>query len=367
MKLLFENWRNHLNEGLSPKGLEERYEKFFNPKGWYFESDQELGEGAFGKVYRAENKKTGQRGAIKILPMGMDLGAAELRAELENYEFLKNNRDSMPKEVAKHFPAVYETGRIVSKIGYVIMELLEPMPTSVEKALFQTLGDVEGRKVKTKRILADPETLSQIFDIVISDSYFHSHNYNKLGKLTKQEGTAATYEIIEETAKEAFRAYMANEPVPTLPNFTSGGGSLFATYFKSDEEKRLASFILDSMLKMLSRLYENFDKAIAGELNDELGKEWDRYFLRSFANTTSQQLKGELAKSVIPSQMAKSSQYNVRKTAFPEAESLFNAMDYVHKDKFQPADVHGRNVMVSPGTNELVIVDVGLFDLMREG
>ena len=50
MKLLFENWRNHLNEGLSPKGLEERYEKFFNPKGWYFESDQELGEGAFGKV-----------------------------------------------------------------------------------------------------------------------------------------------------------------------------------------------------------------------------------------------------------------------------------------------------------------------------
>jgi len=40
-------------------------------------------------------------------------------------------------------------------------------------------------------------------------------------------------------------------------------------------------------------------------------------------------------------------------------------MDYVHKDKFQPADVHGRNVMVRPNTNELVIVDVGLFDLMR--
>ena len=156
---------------------------------------------------------------------------------------------------------------------------------------------------------------------------------------------------------------MANEPNPTLPNFTSGGGSLFRTYFKSDEEIRLASFILDSLLKVLSSIYENFDKAIAGELNDELGKEWDRYFLRSFANTTSQQLKGELAKSVIPSQMAKSSQYNVRKTAFPEAESLFNAMDYVHKGKFEPADVHGRNVMVRPNTNELVIVDVGLFDL----
>jgi len=367
MKLLFENWRNHLNEGLKERyeksGLEERYEKFFNPKGWYFESEILLGEGGYGKVWRATNKKTGQRAAIKVLPVGMDLGYPELKIELENYEFLKNNRNSMPKEVAKHFPDVYETGRIVNPIGYVIMELLEKMPDSVDKALFQTSGEVEGRKVKTKRILKDPEVLSQIFDIVISDSYFNPHIYDKLGKLDKRESLSASYEIVEDAAKEAFRAYMANEPTPTLPNFTSGGGSLFRTYFKSDEEIRLASFILDSVLKVLSRVYENFDKAIAGELNDELGKEWDRYFLRSFANTTSQQLKSELAKSVIPSQMAKSSQYNVRKTAFPEAESLFNAMDYVHKDKFQPADVHGRNVMVRPNTNELVIVDVGLFDL----
>jgi predicted unusual protein kinase regulating ubiquinone biosynthesis (AarF/ABC1/UbiB family) len=41
-------------------------------------------------------------------------------------------------------------------------------------------------------------------------------------------------------------------------------------------------------------------------------------------------------------------------------------MKTVQKDKFEPADVHGRNVMVRPGSNELVIVDVGLFDLMRD-
>ena len=57
MKLLFENWRNHLNEGLSPKGLEERYEKFFNPKGWYFESDQELGEALLAKFIGQRIKK----------------------------------------------------------------------------------------------------------------------------------------------------------------------------------------------------------------------------------------------------------------------------------------------------------------------
>jgi len=363
MKLLFENWRNHLNEG-----VEEKYEKFFNPKGWYFESEMELGRGAFGKVYRAENKETGQRAAIKMLPFGLDLGKEELAAELENYEFIKNSRNTFPEEVAKHFPEVYETGKINSKIGYVVMELLEPMPTEVKNSLFATSGDLEGRAVKTKRILADPETLSQIFDLVISDSFFHSHVYDKLRKLTKREG-AQTYTEVEETAKEAFRIYMTTKETPDLPGFISGGGNLFSIYFKGDEEKRLASVILDSMLKMFSRIYENFDEAITGALNDDgqrIGRNWHMNFLRSFGNNVSQQLKGQLARAVIPTKMSDRAQYDVRKTAFPEAESLFNAMAYVHGEQFEPADVHGRNVMVRQGTNELVIVDLGLFDLMRD-
>ena len=362
MKLLFENWRNHLNEG-----VEEKYEKFFKPKGWYFESEMELGEGAFGKVYRAENKETGQRAAIKVLPFGLDLGKEELAAELENYEFIKNSRNSFPKEVARHFPEVYETGRIASKIGYVIMELLEPMPTDVKNALFATSGDLEGRPVKTKRILADPETLNQIIDLVVSDSFFHSHVYDKLRKLTKREGVDSHAEA-DEAAKESFRIYMTTGDTPILPGFISGGGNLFSIYFKEEKEKRLASIILDSMLKMFSRVYENFDEAITGALNDEgqrIGRNWHTNFLRSFGNTTSQQLKGELGRSVIPTKMSDRSQYDVRKTAFPEAESLFNAMEKVHGEQFEPVDVHGRNVMVRQGTGELVIVDLGLFDLMR--
>ena len=173
-------------------------------------------------------------------------------------------------------------------------------------------------------------------------------------------------DLVEETAKEAFRIYMTTKETPVLPGFISGGGNLFGVFFKSDEEKRLASVILDSMLKMFSRIYENFDEAITGALNDTIGRNWHMNFLRSFGNNVSQQLKGQLGKAVIPTTMSGRSQYDVRKTAFPEAESLFNAMDYVHSDEFEPADVHGRNVMVRQGTNELVIVDLGLFDLMRK-
>jgi hypothetical protein len=204
--------------------------------------------------------------------------------------------------------------------------------------------------------------------LVISDSFFHSHVYNKLSKLTKREGAQA-YTEVEETAKEAFRIYMTTKETPDLPGFISGGGNLFSIYFKGDEEKRLASVILDSMLKMFSRIYENFDEAITGALNDDgqrIGRNWHMNFLRSFGNNVSQQLKGQLARAVIPTKMSDRSQYDVRKTAFPEAESLFNAMAYVHGEQFEPADVHGRNVMVRQGTNELVIVDLGLFDLMRD-
>jgi hypothetical protein len=250
------------------------------------------------------------------------------------------------------------------------------MPTDVKNSLFATLGDLEGRAVKTKRILVDPETLNQIFDLVITNSYFHSHVFDKLRKLTKREGaqtSSEVEEIIEETAGEAFRIYWTTKETPDLPDFISGGGNLFSIFFKSDEEKRLASVILDSMLKMFSRIYENFDKAITGALNDDddeketkgIGKNWDTKFLRSFGNTASQRLKGELGRSVIPTKMSDRAQYDVRKTAFREAESLFNAMEKSHEAQFEPADVHGRNVMVRPGTNELVIVDLGLFDLMR--
>ena len=60
------------------------------------------------------------------------------------------------------------------------------------------------------------------------------------------------------------------------------------------------------------------------------------------------------------------SEYPARKTAFPEAESLFKALSFVSEKGFVPSDVQGKNVMVRSGTGELVVVDVGLFDLRKK-
>jgi hypothetical protein len=47
---------------------------------------------------------------------------------------------------------------------------------------------------------------------------------------------------------------------------------------------------------------------------------------------------------------------------FPEAENLMKAMKYFMQDKsWRPKDVHSGNVMMRPGTNDFVIVDLGLF------
>jgi len=48
--------------------------------------------------------------------------------------------------------------------------------------------------------------------------------------------------------------------------------------------------------------------------------------------------------------------------AFPEVDNLMGAMQYLtNVEKFSPGDVHYKNVMIRPGTRELVIMDLGLF------
>ena len=49
---------------------------------------------------------------------------------------------------------------------------------------------------------------------------------------------------------------------------------------------------------------------------------------------------------------------------FPEAESMLNAIRVLSKEHgFSARDVHSRNVMMRPDSNELVIVDLGLFQI----
>jgi hypothetical protein len=46
----------------------------------------------------------------------------------------------------------------------------------------------------------------------------------------------------------------------------------------------------------------------------------------------------------------------------PEAESLLNALEYLEFNNISWYDVHSGNIMVRPSTNELVIIDVGLYN-----
>jgi serine/threonine protein kinase len=54
------------------------------------------------------------------------------------------------------------------------------------------------------------------------------------------------------------------------------------------------------------------------------------------------------------------------KTAYPEAQGLLNALNYVAKKGLVGGDLHDENVMIRPRTDELVIADLGNFKLVAE-
>jgi len=114
-----------------------------------------------------------------------------------------------------------------------------------------------------------------------------------------------------------------------------------------------------------------FDKAIHGELNDELRyprSGWGALVAELIANKMASNFDTATKRSIIPTTLTgldTTKGYKDRVAGFPEAKSLFGAMEYINEKGFEPVDVHQSNVMARIGSGELVIVDVGMFDLMR--
>ena len=102
MKLLLENWRKFVNEdedatmdmdGKSWKEIEsdtvKRARQGAEAAGFHF--DRKLGKGQMGEVYLVENKKTGERNAMKHVVKSLYGGPKTSKREAQNYRFAMDN------------------------------------------------------------------------------------------------------------------------------------------------------------------------------------------------------------------------------------------------------------------------------------
>ncbi len=316
MKLLMENWRRFITEEtdatgampahLDTKKIEAANQELLNQQGHTIL--RELGRGYYGVVYEVQNEQTGERLAAKVV--------RKSDRETENYEFAMKNKASMPPEYAKYLPEVKEIIPGASDRNIIFMELLKPLPDRVAQELF-AMEDEPDASQKTEKILKSPEAVAELVGRIV--------NNNRI--LNQMRDFLVNREKVTKAAVSAATKSPHSDPE----------GLLRVVYGAVVRELEFQSV----------GVYKSFEKTLKSDMT---------FYLSKQVVPVHQPEPDDPDDLWTGPAMAKT------QDLFPEAENLMKAMKYFMQDQnWQPKDVHKKNVMMRPATNDFVIVDLGLF------
>ena len=330
---------------------------FLSEKGYYL--DKMLGSGMDGKVYKATNKKTGQTVAIKTVDADQGGGASAER-EVKNYKFVKDNYDSFGA-YKKYLPVVYEASMedipvqgesmdgIKKKQGFIVMEQLEPLPTDVARALFATGGNSErnkrAREIRDKRLLKNPKLVSSLLNIAWS--------------LMGEDGNYLTMEAQEAAEKRIMEQFFSGKLPAVRPE------PYIRKMAMSEMGKKL-------MMLYIQITYEEMLKHSESEEHGDVIHQYKQHMKESLLMSFEKAYSRPLVSGAEGRELAQTSalrgmdqfygQEDELEQEFPEIMFVRDAMKKFASREFRPFDVHAGNVMMRPGTNDIVIVDLGRFN-----
>jgi len=330
---------------------------FLSEKGYYL--DKLLGSGQDGKVYKATNKKTGQTVAIKTIDADQGGGASAER-EVKNYKFVKDNYNSFGA-YKKYLPVVYEASMedipvegegadgIKKKQGFIVMEQLEPLPDDVARSLFAAIGNSDrnkrAREIRDKRLLKNPKLVSSLLNIA----------WNMMGEegnyLTMDAQLAAEKKIVEQFFSGALPAV---RPDPYIRRMAM-----------SDLGKKLMMLYVQITYKeMLNHPASEEHRAILEQYKQHIKEVLIGAFEKAYQKPLVSGAEGrELSQTSLLRGMDQFyGQEDELEQEFPEIMFVRDAMKKFASREFRPFDVHAGNVMMRPGTNDIVIVDLGRFN-----
>ena len=330
---------------------------FLSEKGYYL--DKMLGSGQDGKVYKATNKETGQTVAIKTIDADQGGGASAER-EVKNYKFVKDNYNSF-RGYKKYLPVVYEASMedipvegegmdgTKKKQGFIVMEQLEPLPTDVARALFATGGNSEknkrAREIRDKRLLKNPKLVSSLLNIAWS--------------LMGEEGNYLTMKAQEAAEKRIVERFFAGRlpivpPMPYIRKMAMSemGKKLMMLYVQITYEEMLNNPESEAHRDTIEQYKQHMKEALIGA------------FEKAYSKPLVSGAEGrELAQtSALRGMDQFYGQEDELEQEFPEIMFVRDAMKKFASREFRPFDVHAGNVMMRPGTNDIVIVDLGRFN-----
>jgi|10_taG_2_1085330.scaffolds.fasta_scaffold02125_3 hypothetical protein len=405
MKNLFENFRHFVTEAeeKAPPKIQPEMEDALESKG--FTVGQFLGGGKFGKVY--EISKGDQSYAAKIVASAW---IKTIDKEVENYKWVKDNRSRLDAEISKHLPVVY-FAEIINGIGVIIMELLKPDVYKMNMALFtggaEEVVDRDTGKVKVdrtaewgniqraERLLSSPEVREDIAKNMARGLYmtwlpYFSKDPNHEDYLSDEDFQNMINDVIQQAnvtysniyseisrnigkarrgvarAEQGIGTKAADKAMKKL-NFYS------RTLIKPGDltNARLMKFEFWAKLfvKVLIDAYKQSDLVEKLKTTGPPGLE---YLMDGMLGDSYKAMESDFirwyTRSITPlgPESTRDFQYQPKAALerFPEVRGIINAMNRLEKEEgFTAKDVHIFNVMYSKTTNEMVIVDLGLFDI----
>mgnify|MGYP003114323787 CR=1 FL=1 len=325
-------------------------------QGFYI--DEYLGGGKDGEVYRATDKKTGQRVAVKIISASPTRVGTNADREVENYEFVRLNRDSLGDE-AKYLPVVYSAKMDEIPLqgepmdgekglfGVIFMEELEPLPSSIARGLFvpsrpRPRADARTKTARDKRLFKDPSTIEALLTLAISllrDNTLDFFNWD------------VEAQAIKET-KRRFYGSEAHKPDAHQKKFMSPQGARLMDFFA---EEAVKAMVENQENDEATRLVKDYEDSVKRELQDSFFKAYNRPIVSGGADLQ--------IKSGLKGLGQLYGQEKEIEKAFPESAGIRAAMKKFLGRGLRAFDVHSDNVMMRPATNDIVIVDLGRFEV----
>ena len=233
------------------------------------------------------------------------------------------------------------------KKDIIVMEFLKKAPAEVAQDLFYGPGFGSDERLSTRReerFLSNPEAVKSIIDYCFKSPTIQGLTANIEEMPSTSEMEAEVYEEWETSL----------DPGPPSQYLDFETEEFWETYGK--KAQRLLNIICDMVLQYLPRQHGAMAPP-GGDLSYPI------------VDGLVARMKEIMDKHIVP--VHQSSPEGTRwagagegvETAYPEAESLIKAMEYVAEEGFTPMDIHYENVMIRPGTDELVIADLGNFRL----
>jgi len=325
--------------------------------------DKRLGGGADGQVYRVFDPESGRAMAVKFI----DARATSMetaRREVSNYGFVKDNRESFG-EYAKYLPVVYKTemagvptasqtmdGTLIVN-GVIYMEELEPLPNEVAKSLFAVGFPTDkirtARAKRDRRLLKNPTLVSSLLNI----AWGLTDPSTTAFLLSLEAQVAAEKKILERFFSGDYEDSDIKIDPYVKTNLSKQAIELLALYVNVTYEEMLKNFEEEAHESMI----RDYEKTIKTDLMDSFDKSYSKPLVTGAAGRQLRQGSGLRG---FDAYFAREKDVEEE---FPEIIGVRAAMKKFAGRDFKPFDVHSDNVMMRPGTNDIVIVDLGRFNV----